>query len=173
MHVKNLEFDYASTSEEPLPVTIRWQNQLAAFREFGTSTQVVETPAKTFRARACAFHVCQRVLDSEAARCKQLARGFLPSLLQAATASLLHPAPHPPRGPQLSTPSWGAAPLSLRQPAGASALRLRHQSPEPGAHRAQAAPANTAKSRPIAENAIIRPLTKSRRSCWYSTIPKR
>ena len=46
---KNLEFDYASASEEHLPVTRPLAEQLAAFQEFGTPTQVVETTIKTFR----------------------------------------------------------------------------------------------------------------------------
>jgi len=49
---KELEFDYASPREEPLPVMKSLAEQLAAFREFGTSTQVVETPAKTFRGQS-------------------------------------------------------------------------------------------------------------------------
>jgi hypothetical protein len=46
---KNLEFDYASASEERLPVTRPLAEQLAAFQEFSTPTQVVETTAETFR----------------------------------------------------------------------------------------------------------------------------
>ena len=49
---KELEFDYAFPREEPLPVTKSLAEQLAAFREFGTSTKVVETPAKTFRGQS-------------------------------------------------------------------------------------------------------------------------
>ena len=42
----------ARMREEPLPVTKSLAEQLAAFREFGTSTKVVETPAKTFRGQS-------------------------------------------------------------------------------------------------------------------------
>jgi hypothetical protein len=46
---KDLEFDYAFPREESLPVTKSLAEQLAAFREFGNPTRVVETIATTFR----------------------------------------------------------------------------------------------------------------------------
>lgn len=46
---KDLEFDYAFPHEEPLPVKKPLAEELAAFREFGNPTRVVETIATTFR----------------------------------------------------------------------------------------------------------------------------
>ena len=99
---KDLEFDYAFPREEALPVKRSLAEQLAAFQEFGNPTQVVETLAKTFRGQR--LHIPTYI--NEFWTSKQRAANSLHEVsyracYQATTASLLHRAPHTPRGPRL------------------------------------------------------------------------